>query len=204
MLECGQPMFLLVVNSNGEKGILRPGKVIESATETFAAKFDGKMPIAVGLETLVYGDVRGKFFQQGATLLEIQQDGENQTHHFTRSGEPVSAEKRQTFRVSVALAEVQAKLNRQQKCQVVDFSPEGLAIIAAPGLSMGSTVDISLVQDAESLVTTARVQTVRALAGDKMRYGLLVAKKEVNARRTLLKLTMLFQRTQLKRLAGAA
>ena len=203
MLNAGQGMFLLVPKASG-KPVLVPGKVIESKTATFTIQFEEAPKVQVGLETQAYCDVRGKFFQQNATLTEIKTDSAAPAFVFARVGEPVSAEQRQTFRVSVALSNIAAEVGPHKKCQVVDLSPEGLAVIASPGLLPGAGVKVSLAYEQESFVAEARVQTIKVMPTGKVRYGLLVPNVNASARKTLLKMSMSFQRTQLKRLAGAA
>jgi hypothetical protein len=203
MLTSGQGMFLLVP-TNSKKPLLVPGKVTESNTSSFAINLDDACDLKAGLETLAYCDVRGKFFQQGATLAEITPTLPKITYVFTRVGEPVSAEQRQTFRVSVALSDINAQVGDRKYCQVVDFSPEGLAIISSPGLVIGATVKVTLNHEEHSLVADARIQTIKVMPTGKVRYGLLVPNTNAGARRTLLRMSMGFQRTQLKRLAGAA
>ena len=203
MLNSGQGMFLLVPKASG-KPVLVPGKVIDSKTTSFTIQFEEAPSLEVGLESLAYCDVRGKFFQQGATLTEIKTDLPQPAFVFTRVGEPVSAEQRQTFRVSVALSNISAEVAGQRKCQVVDLSPEGLAIITSPGFLPGSVVKVSLSFEEFTIAADARVQTIKVMPTGKVRYGLLVPNVNAAARKTLLKMSMSFQRTQLKRLAGAA
>jgi hypothetical protein len=203
MLASGQGMYLLIPNAS-KKPLLVPGKVVESGAASFAIQFEESSDIHVGLETVAYGDVRGKFFQQGATLTEVRATEPKATYLFLRVGEPVSAEQRQTFRVSVALSDVIAQVGDRKKCQVVDLSPEGLAVITSPGFEMGSMLKVLLTEGDHALLAQARVQTIKVLPTGKVRYGLLVPNNNNAARKTLLRLSMGFQRTQLKRLAGTA
>jgi hypothetical protein len=203
MLALGQGMFLLVPTGS-QKRELHPGKVVESTRESFTIELEKPLDLVVGLETLAFCDVRGKFFQQGATLTEIRTDSEGITYAFNRSTEPVSAENRQTFRVSVAVSDIFAEIGKQKKCHVADFSPEGLAAIASPGFELGSVQKISLAYEQFNIEADARVQTIKVLSNGKVRYGLLIPKSNIAGRSTLQNISASFQRTQLKRLAGAA
>jgi hypothetical protein len=203
MLSSGQAMYLLVPSANN-RPVLVPGKVTASSAQSFTVVFDDSCTLTVGMETLAYCDVRGKFFQQGATLTEISEDPSARAYVFKRVGEPVSAEQRQTFRVSIALSDMVAQVNDRKKCQVVDCSAEGLAVITSPGLSLGNMVKIVLLHEDNHLAADARIQTIKVMPTGKVRYGLLVPNTNPAARKTLLKMSMGFQRTQLKRLAGAA
>jgi hypothetical protein len=197
-------MYLLVPTGS-DKRVLHPGKVIESNRESFAIQMDTPVTLNAGFETLAYCEVRGKFFQQGATLTESRTDSPVVTTYvFKRTTEPVSAEQRQTFRVSVALSNIRAEIGNQKNCHVVDLSPEGLAAIASPGFSQGSVQKISIVYENQTITADASVQTIKVMPTGKVRYGLLVPASNVTARKALQKISVTFQRTQLKRLAGAA
>jgi len=203
MLHNDQNMFLLLPGDS-EKRVLQPGKVIESSAPSFSIAFDEPIELPVGLDTLAFCEVRGKFFQQGASLVEVREGGPASIYVFNRVGDPVSAEQRQTFRVSVAAAQIYAQLGKQKQCLVVDISPEGLAVIADAGLTLGSMQKISTSYEQNTILADARIQTIKILPSGKARYGLLIPSSDAVARKTLLKTSMDFQRRQLKRLAGAA
>lgn len=203
MLNSGQGMYLLVA-ATSEKRDLYPGKVVVSTRESFTVEFDTPLALPIGFETLAFCSVRGKFFQQGATLTEVRTDSSTPAYVFRRESEPVSAEQRQTYRLSIALSGIQAQIGLQEKCQVVDFSPEGLGAIGSPGFSIGSVQKVSLTHGEFTIDADARVQTIKVMANGKVRYGLLVPRSNIAARGALEKLSASFQRVQLRRLAGAA
>jgi hypothetical protein len=196
-------MFLLSP-SQSEKRVLLPGKVVESTAESFAITLEAPQQFTVGLETLAFCEIRGKFFQQGATLIEVRDQIQPVTFVFNRNGEPVSAEQRQTFRVSAALSEIYAQVGPLRRCQVADISPEGFAVIASPGFAAGILLPVSFTYENFSIKADARVQTIKVLSTGKVRYGLLVPKANVTARNTLQRLSVALQRTQLRRLSGVA
>ena len=94
----GQAMFLQVPNASNKR-VLAAGKVAESTADKFTVAFEEKLQLESGLQTLVFFEMRGKFFQQGANLLEINTENAEPIHCFQKVGEIVSAEQRQTFRV---------------------------------------------------------------------------------------------------------
>jgi c-di-GMP-binding flagellar brake protein YcgR len=138
------------------------------------------------------------------TLTQVRGEPIPAVYAFNRTTEPVSAEQRQTFRVSVALADIFAQLGSQRRCQVADISPEGMAIIGSPGLSIGSVQHIGFAYENFRIDADACVQTIKVLATGKVRYGLLIPRSNATARNTLQRLSVALQRTQLRRLAGAA
>src|SRR5262249_29945805 len=96
--------ILLLVPNEGNQRILHPGEVIESDAQGYVVEFDEPIAPAVGANVNAYGDVRGRFYQQGAVVAAIRQTEPHPVIAFTRVGDPVSAENRQTFRVCVAMS----------------------------------------------------------------------------------------------------
>jgi len=204
MLAAGTEMFLLIPeDANGR--ILHPGKVIESDAMGFVAEFEAAIAPASGSDVNAYGEVRGKFFQQGARVTEVRSADARSIVVCTRVGEPVSAENRQTFRVSVVSANIMAKVGKQKNCSVVDVSPEGFGVIAKGELQVGMLVPVEFQHAGHVVNAPARLQTIKRLPSGKFRYGFLAtADKKGEARRSLQQITSLMQRDQLRRLAGAA
>ena len=217
MLATGSSMFLFIPDASNER-VLHPGKVIESNAQNFVAEFEEAITPVVGSDVFAYGDVRGKFFQQAASVVElgqlcgtdVQPEDSAETgiisvpqFAFLRVGEPVSAENRQTFRVSVATSGIVALIGREGLCRVVDLSPDGFGAIVAAEYKLGSLLPVTLNFDGRVIATTARIQTVKARPDGTFRYGFLASEKGT-VRNSLEQISMSIQRTQLKRLAGAA
>jgi len=202
MLFVGNPVFLLIP-SPSKKRILFPGAVIESCPTHFTGKFQDPIAPAVNSDVNAFCEVGGKFFQQGAVVTEIRPGLEN-VIVFRRNGEPVSAESRQTYRVSVISEGFTARVDKLRTCSVVDISSEGFAAIVTERLSLGSVVKIKLDCDGQTIESPARVQAVKDLPSGQFRYGLLIPRSNISARNALQKISAGMQRLQLKRLRGAA
>ena len=206
MLGVGTTMFLLIPNASNKR-VLYPGKVTESDGLQFVSEFDesitARLP-AAGTEMIAYGEMRGKFYQQGATVVELRAGEAKPVIVFARSGDPVSAEQRQTFRVSVALSGIVAKVGDEHGCQVVDLSPEGFGVISSKELKLGSLINVSMALDGQAIANAARVQTAVKRPDGTYRYGLLIANRKDPARRILEQASSAMQRLQLRRLSGAA
>lgn len=202
MLAVGNAVFLLIP-SPSKRRILHPGVVIESDSTTFVAEFE--YPVAPPLDSDVnaYCEVNGKFFQQGARVTEIH-TGTSCVIVFQRVGEPVSAESRQTYRVSLVAADFIAQVDKETQCQVLDISPEGFSAITSRKLNLGSLVQIKVAGEGQTFETPARVQTVKERSDGKFRYGFLVPHENIAARKTMQLLSVTMQRLQLKRLRGVA
>jgi hypothetical protein len=202
LLNTGSPVFLLIP-SPAQKRILHRGEVIESDGISFVARFDNPIAAAVGSDVNALSEINGKFFQQGAVVTALRPDSGN-VIVFRRNGEAISAETRQTYRVSVVTAGFNAKVGKVDSCPLIDISAEGFAVIVPDRLDLGSVVSIKLMCDGRCVETPARVQTVKELDGGKFRYGFLVPRDNVSARTAIQKISAEMQRLQLKRLRGAA
>ena len=202
MLSVGNAVFLLIP-SKSKKRILYPGQVIESDPIRFTGKFEDPITPAVDSDVNAFCEVNGKFFQQGAVVTEILPIAGN-VIAFRRNGEPVSAESRQTYRVSVVSEGFIAKVDKLPASSVVDISPEGFASIVDDRLNLGSVVKIKLDCDGQVIQSPARVQAVKDLPSGQFRYGFLIPRSNIATRNALQKISADMQRLQLKRLRGAA
>ncbi|HEY1629553.1 MAG TPA: PilZ domain-containing protein, partial [Tepidisphaeraceae bacterium] len=167
-------------------------------------------PIALadGTNTSVFAEWLGRFFQQGIQIIADNVVAgaapvATTMIRFTRVGEPVSAESRGSYRVGVAAQQVYALVD-EQRCQVVDLSPEGCAVISVKPLTVGGMVDVSLTFEGVEVAGPMKVQTVKILRNGSQRFGLFATDKKSKTRASLQKLSSLMQRMQLKRFAGAA
>ena len=203
MLAAATDMFLLIPDDDNGR-ILHPGRVIESDANSFVAEFDTAISPAPGSDVNAYAEVRSKFFQQGASVVEIRQSAPKAIIAFARVGEPVSAENRQAFRVSVISANIIAKIGKEKNCPIVDISPEGFGTLAKAELRVGTLVPVEFQHAGHVVSESARIQTIKPRPDGKFRYGFLAPDKKSEARRSLQQITSLMQRIQLRRLAGAA
>lgn len=202
MLADGTPFFLLIPDSFKER-VLLPGKVIRHDGSTLITELEEPMPLEEGAEVVAFATVRNKFMQQGAVVVAQCNPPTVNTLIFKLVGDAVSAENRQTFRVSVAGANVKATIGQESDCLLCDVSPEGFAAITRSELKIGASIKVSFTFDGQSVSTLARVQTVRIRADGKYRYGFLIAEKVNPARKSLGVISASIQRQQLKRLAAA-
>ena len=202
MLLVGNPVFLLIP-SPSKKRVLHPGIVIESDSTHFVGQFEDAISPPLDSDVNAFCEVNGKFFQQGAAVSELRPGPGNVTA-FHRVGEIVSAESRQTYRVSVASADFVARIGKRSPCAVIDISPEGFAAIVCDRLNLGSIVQVKLEAEGQTLDTPARIQTLKELPSGEFRYGFLVPQKNIAARKALQIISAQMQRLQLKRLRGAA
>lgn len=203
MLAPGTEMFLFIPNGTNQR-VLHPGKVLESSAKHFVAVLEDDVRPVVGADVCAYADVKGKFFQQTAIVTALVSESATPTIALSRVGQPVSAESRQVFRVNTVTANIMARLEDEKQCRTVDMSPVGLAVIAAEQHNLGSTVQVSLAYEGQTIATAGRVQTIKPRPDGAFRYGLLASQDDGAALRALQQISGGLQRKQLRRLAGAA
>ena len=197
-----QTVFLRIPADTTER-VLHQGKVLEATPDNLVAEFVDPLGLAPGADVTLYAEVRGKFFQQGATIVAVQQETPFPILAFKKVGQPSSAESRGSFRVSSAATQILASIAGQLKCPIVDISPEGFAAITRCELPLGASVQIAFEFEGVSCSGPARVQTLRTLPNGTRRYGFL-AVDAATMRATLGQITANVQRSQLRRLSRTA
>jgi PilZ domain len=224
MFTLNGPCFLLVPNDQNHR-LLVPGKVWEILDGQIIAQFDDCIAINPGDNAIVLAEWKQKFFQQSVTISRVwvappsdetlaasPMDfptcvaGANAAMpiiEFLPVGQPISAEQRGSYRVSVAACDFYAVVAKHVKCQVVDVSPEGVAVLC-DHLTIGQRVNVSFERGGIRLEGQMTVQTCKETRSGRLRFGLHAPDLKAPIRSKLQKLTMLMQREQLKRLAGAA
>jgi hypothetical protein len=203
MLSINCECFLLIPNEQNER-LLLPGKVVQLNDANAIVKFDQPITLKAGDESTIFAQWRDKFLQQGVKIQTAAMNDDPSTIELSRVGEPVSAEGRGSYRVSVAIAMIYGTVDGQKHCHVVDISPEGCAVVCTQPLIIGQTVPVQFEYQNVVVEGLLKVQTLKNLSSGKMRFGLLANEKNSPARKALQKLTVLMQRLQLQRLAGAA
>lgn len=204
MLSIATTMYLMIPSESNER-VLHLGKVLECSPTDFSAEFEEPIAPEVGAELIAFAEMRGKFFQQGAVVIETKVPGTKPVILLSRVGDVVNAEQRQMFRVSVVTTDMEARIGNEKHCKVVDLSAEGFGAVAETELSLGSLVNVAVAYEGQTAFsTTARVQTVKLRHDGKFRYGFLAPDKNSIARKAMQQLSSTIQRMQLRRLSGAA
>lgn len=203
MFRVGKPCFLLVTTASNQK-ILKVGKVLEADDQNVTVEFEEQVAPAVGEPATLYAEKSTKFFQQPVTTIMDCGGVGKPTYSFMKVGQPVSAEQRGTYRVSVVSANLPARVGKMRHCQLADVSPEGVAVICQNGLAIGQSVEVEFVVEGITLYGALRVQTAKTLTPTKTRYGFLAPEPKSVMRRSLERVASTMQRYQLKRMSGAA
>ncbi len=114
---------LSAIPDNTRDRVLYEGEVVEVTNETFVARFDEAIPAVIGANVFAHAEVNQKFMQQAATVQAVLQTEPPQVLAFARTGEPISAESRNSYRVSLAASAIPMTINQDDKCQLLDVSP---------------------------------------------------------------------------------
>jgi len=202
MLNANVPCFISVPNPENKR-VLIPGKVLQVSGEGISVQFEEPVNAAPGSEVTLFGELRGKFHQQPAKISAITSGGAKPVLQVTTTGEPVSAESRGAFRVSVVSQDLSLTVNNQP-AKLADLSADGIAILSGKPLAVGTSVEIDLQIESIFAKGSLRVQTEKKTPGGQLRYGLYAAERKGPMRKSLEALTSLMQRRQLQRLARAA
>ena len=164
-------------------------------------------------QILVYYDKRRDFLKQSAKLeIHVHEEDEDQVDGVMRYaiqllGEAVSAESRQTFRVSTVISGRTAKFDDEGHVPLVDVSASGYAVIATKEHNVGEIIKTVLSHDGREFSGTACVQSICKLDDQRIRYGMFCVDKRQpcnNLNQGLLTISMAVQREQLRRLSRAS
>ena len=122
-------------------------------------------------------------------------------------GDAISAESRQTYRVSTISADLEATVGEEENLQVQDLSSTGFAVVASMEYQIGQTIEVSIAHGEDHCHGIASVQSVRSLGVDRIRYGLRAIEEDPHTGeflQVLQRISLAVQREQLKRSGGAA
>ena len=205
MLQTGSTLHVMLPDATGAVA-LHAALVLEAEGSTCLAGLEiapACVPLP-GTEVPIAFQVRGRFFQQTA-MVAVVRDGESfPVIALTMLGEPVSAEKRGTFRVSTIDSGITMRIEKEKTCQLADVSATGFAAICKCKYEVSKFVTVMLDYDAFTMTGAARIQTATPLDGGKTRYGFMVLPSRLEMRRTLEKLAFSEQRKQLRQTAKSA
>lgn len=121
-------------------------------------------------------------------------------------GDPISAESRQSYRVSTISAGIEARMGGETGLQVQDLSATGFALLADKKYKIGQTVEVAIRYGDEACHGKAAIQSFRELESGRLRYGVRAIEEDPHAQtflRTLQRISLAVQREQLARSGGS-
>lgn len=197
--------FFVQLPGNSKRRILHPAKLVGVKADVYTAEVEeSELFIESGQEILVYYERSREFMQQAARIDTVDEADPNLIITLTTSGEPVSAESRQHYRVSAIMLGLSAQFGPESCCAVLDVSATGFSVIAAEQYSIGTLVNTSIEHEGQTCIGNVSVQSIRPLDKGWIRYGLHCAdakKSGDNLAKGLQQLSIKVQREQLRRLA---
>ena len=161
-------------------------------------------------EVLMYFNGKREFMQQVVRVKEFCEPEEGSTDRPTFVVEPVgdsiSAESRQTYRVSTLSANLSATVGTESEISVQDLSATGFAVLAAGDYQIGQTIDVEIGHGTQKCHGIASVQSIRQFGPGRIRYGLRALDSDPHTGvflEVLQKISLAVQREQLQRSGGA-
>ena len=187
------------------KRVLHPATMIGMADDVHTAELEeNELPFGDGQEVLIFYDFRREFMQQPARIRGVTNDPKL-VIEFETTGEPVSAESRQYYRVSAVMTGLTATLGSENACPLLDVSRTGFSVVARQSYDLGSFVNAALRHENHQYRDRACVQSIRELSRGRIRYGLHCLNKNRHAGGTpkgLHQISVSLEREQLRRVAG--
>ncbi len=118
----------------------------------------------------------------------------------TTTGDLISANYREYFRVTTLSAELTTDFGSEKNCEVRDISIRGFAVVVRSIHTIGDIVYTALHFAGKSVCGRARIQSVRELSQQWIRYG--VVGVDENLLSALPGISMAVQLQQLRRISG--
>ena len=190
---------------------LYPGMVSATTVKGYNAVFEGReFSLEEGAEVIVFFELKRRFMQQPVRVLSVVEEKEDDdwtriTLEFQTTGDPLSAESRECYRVSCYAADLEAQLGEDpEMCEVLDVSATGFAVFSEAEYSVGQSLQATLHYNGTPVRGTAVVQSYRAM-GKKHRYGLRAVddeRRNATLKKDLNRINLAVQREQAARLSG--
>ena len=207
MLSPGREMFVSFPSS-GATRVLHAAKVCTMGDDLITLKFlePDLIPVEAEGACTVFFDGPREFMQQPAERVAYD-DAPDTDEAFDLAlqlaGEAVSAETRKCYRVGTSLAQYYGGFGSFGECHIVDVSATGLGFVCGTRMKIGTGVDFSFELHGHTYSGRGFVQSQKETRNG-YRYGLLCTSDDPALAKGLQQLTMDAQRTQLRRLSGAA
>lgn len=216
--------------SESSQHVLHPGMVRQATSGGFIVQVDeADLPAEAGQEVLIFFEHQRQFMQQPARIDVVMESGPDVEDEnaeaappsaqrilsgndepmgpmlgIETTGDMVSAESRECYRICTVLADITATVGDETDCPVLDVSATGFAVFATQQHPVAGRLHIELSFDGHAAAGDVCIQSSRELADGRYRYGLHCATKGDQAfARAMQQISMAVQRAQLRRMSGA-
>lgn len=206
MLKKDSELFFQIPDSLGRR-VLHPCKVQEIQGSAHRLEFpETPENLVAEMDSLIYFERRREFMQQAVHVSSIPQAGPPLIIEVELTGDPVSAESRQYYRVSCMAAEIKATVGKEAACTVLDVSATGFAVYATEAYKVGDNLEVVLHYGGREYAGRAVVQSARPLSRTRIRYGMQSLPgrdgRANDLHGSLNQINLAIQREQLQRLSG--
>ncbi len=201
-------IFYLQIPDESEEHFLYPATIQERNENSYTAALQTDDPaLEAGQEVLIYYEIERELVKQGAQIEWVSKTDSTSAFRFELTGDPVSAERRQCYRVSTMMAEVSATFGTEENCPVVDVSATGFAVVASRRYRTATVVDATVHYAGIASSGKGRIESVRELPSGLIRFGVhCISDKETGGtlQAGLQKICASVQRPHLRRLNRAS
>jgi hypothetical protein len=159
--------------TEGQKRVLHPATIKEASAGGYTAELEEEdLPFVAGQDISVYYELKRKFVKQAARIEAVLESDPVLVVGFQITGEIVSAENREWFRVSTVMADLTVAVGPESECKLLDVSSTGFAVEATSRYEVGRIVPVTLRHQGDQFSGEARIQSIRELDPRRFRYGL--------------------------------
>lgn len=203
MLKTESNVFFKIPDESEEIALHR-AKIMTVKENIYTAELEEEgLELENEMELFIYFEMDRQFRRQAARIGSVIGTNPKTLVEFETTGDPLSAENRQTLRISTVGADLTATFGPEKNCQVVDISPTGFALYSTKNHEIGSQVDAILHFEGEGFQGTVSIMAAIQRKGE-IRYGLHCVdgpKSGSSLKNGLGKITMAVQRQQLARVS---
>jgi hypothetical protein len=172
MLASETKIFLNLSNESKQR-ILHPATVKETNKRGYTAELEeSDVALQAGQDLFLYYELKRKFVKQPARIDAVMQTAPMLVVGFQITGEPMSAESREWFRVSTVMAKLTASVGAESECRLLDVSTAGFAVESTARYEIGQIVPVTLRYQGSQFSGEARIQSIREMGKGRFRYGL--------------------------------
>lgn len=163
---------------------------------------DDELGLEAGQDLLIYFTEKTKFLQMAVRITHANHEGQSLLLELKRQSNPISADGRETFRITTLTAGIDARVEGNDPCALRDISMVGFAIVTSETYQMGQSLSV-IVERGENARYEGRacVHSIRKLRKNHIRYGFraMPDKGAWNLEEGLASLTSQVQSDQLRR-----
>lgn len=190
--------------------ILHPMKVQEFTENSYTAELQGANDaslLEIEQDIFIYYEFKNEFMRQPARIDVIADISTGFTFAFQFTADAVSAERRQCYRVSTVMVEVNSAFGDESNCSVLDVSATGFAVLATRQYKVADIIAATIQFDGEAVKAECRIESIKKLDKAGFRYGVHCINSKSSGGRLLKELQYIcatVQRQQLRRMSQAS